>query len=98
MRLANLRAFATSSGCTGALPGDGTRVFVTPIPNTTPQLFVSAGARESIIELLTRASRLPAGLFDASTCREAKGPGPLVFVAVTVRKAGNGAGFGLVRC
>ena len=31
----------------------GARLFVTPIPNTTPQLFVAAGERESIIELLT---------------------------------------------
>ena len=37
----------------------GARLFVTPIPNTAPQLFVAAGERESIIELL--ASGAPVG-------------------------------------
>jgi len=31
----------------------GTRLFTIPVPNTTPQLFVAAGERESIVELLT---------------------------------------------
>ena len=31
----------------------GARLFVTSIPNTTPQLFVAAGEPESIIELMT---------------------------------------------
>ena len=31
----------------------GSQLFAIPIPNTTPQLFVVAGERESIVELLT---------------------------------------------
>jgi len=32
----------------------GAQLFVIPIPNTSPQLFVAAGERESIVALLTR--------------------------------------------
>jgi len=38
----------------------GTRLFTIPIPNTTPQLFVAAGERESIVELLTSGDPGPA--------------------------------------
>jgi hypothetical protein len=32
----------------------GTRLFVIPIANTTPQMFIAAGEIEAMIELLTR--------------------------------------------
>jgi hypothetical protein len=38
----------------------GTRLFIIPIPNTTPPLFVAAGERESIVELLTSGDPGPA--------------------------------------
>lgn len=38
----------------------GTRFFIIPIPNTTPPLFVAAGERESIVELLTSGDPGPA--------------------------------------
>ena len=38
----------------------GTQLFVIPIPNTTPPLFLAAGERESVIELLTSGAPGPA--------------------------------------
>ena len=38
----------------------GTRLFIIPVPNTTPQLFVAAGERESIVGLLTSGDPGPA--------------------------------------
>jgi hypothetical protein len=37
----------------------GTQLFVIPIPNTTPQVFVVAEERESIVKLLTSGAARP---------------------------------------